>query len=414
MIIECNVFFISIVSRRMIEMRMHVSLTFYIIFISILRQWKVEMTMEWSVVFISIVNRRTIEMRMARVVMRMTWFSCVLYYYFFLVIVLGFYLPIDALCDCIAAHTAVQSLGLLFRMAQTEIFCDMGNVKVFCCMVQPNVNIREIDMSRMTDRDDMKSLTNAIMMHATKASETIPNLDAKCSFLPYKFCDDGPAPDKARLFSCMPFVHDGIIHTDVPVPLYAGHMNREDIEEFMSLFKIKGHIDGAMQAIQLFLQKYNQMKGHNGWDGLAEDVDYIGSVDSLPLCDLQYKLDVHIQRHTAMGVMSTNGQHHTGKGILVGENCKETIETHFVEDPNELQQYVSDQFKVPLGSILYKLVTVNINYPKLCIWTEDAIADLKAYSAAEDKQGGLQVVCAWKNAVQSAISSLTAEDDVGV
>jgi hypothetical protein len=43
-----------------------------------------------------------------------------------------------------------------------------------------------------------------------------------------------------------------------------------------------------------------------------------------------------------MGVMSTNGQHRTGKGILVGENWKETTETHFVEDPNELRQDVSD------------------------------------------------------------------------
>jgi hypothetical protein len=32
-------------------------------------------------------------------------------------------------------------------------------------------------------------------------------------------------------------------------------MTKEDIKEFMSLFKIKGHTDGAMQAIQLFLQK---------------------------------------------------------------------------------------------------------------------------------------------------------------
>jgi hypothetical protein len=69
---------------------------------------------------------------------------------------------------------------------------------------------------------------------------------------------------------------------------------------------------------------------------------------------------------------------------------------------------------VPLGSILYQLVTVNIHYPRSCDWTEDVIADLKAYSAAEDKQGGLQVLCAWKYAVQSAINSLTGEDDVGV
>jgi hypothetical protein len=65
---------------------------------------------------------------------------------------------------------------------------------------------------------------------------------------------------------------------------------------------------------------------------------------------------------------------------------------------------------VPLGSILYQRVTVNIHYPKSCVWTEDVISDLKAYSAAEDKQGGLQVLCTWKDALQSAISSLTAED----
>jgi hypothetical protein len=115
-----------------------------------------------------------------------------------------------------------------------------------------------------------------------------------------------------------------------------------------------------------------------------------------------------------MGVMSTNGQHRTGKGIMVGENWKETTETRFVEDPNELRQDVSDQLQVPLGSIVYHPVTVNIRYPKSCTWTEDFIADLKAYSAAEDKQGGLQVLCAWKDAVKYAISSLTAEDNIGV
>jgi hypothetical protein len=102
-----------------------------------------------------------------------------------------------------------------------------------------------------------------------------------------------------------------------------------------------------------------------------------------------------------MGVMSTNGQHRTGKGILVGENWKETTETHFVEDPYQLREDVSDQLQVPLGSILYQPVTVNINYPK-------------SYSPVEDKQGGQQVLCVWKDAVQSAIDSLTGEDDVGV
>jgi hypothetical protein len=251
-------------------------------------------------------------------------FFLIIVFFYSLFIALGFPLPIDALCDCIPARTSVQALGLLYIMAQTEVFCDTGNVKVFCRIVQPNVNIRQLDMSLMTDRDDVKSLTNAIMMDATKASETIPNLDAKFSFLPYKFCKDGLAPDKARLFSCMPFVHDGILRKDVPVPLYAGQMTQEDIEEFVSLFKIKGHADGAMQAIQLFLQKYNNMKGREGWDSLAEDDDYIGIIDDLNVCDFQYNLAVHVQHHTKMGVMSTNGQHRTGKGILVGENWKET------------------------------------------------------------------------------------------
>jgi hypothetical protein len=251
-------------------------------------------------------------------------------------------------------------------------------------MVQPNVNIRQIDMSRMTDRDDAKSLTNEIMMDAIKASDTIPNLDAKFSSLSYKFCDDGPTPDKARLFSCLPFVHDGIIHKYVPVSFYAGHiMTTDDIKEFMSMFKIKGHADGAMQAIQSFLQKYNQMKGRKGLDSLAEDVECIDSVDELPLCDLQYKLAVHVQRHTTMAAMITNGRHRTEKGILVGENWKEKTETHFVEDPNELRQYLSDQLQVPL----YQPVTVDIHYPKSCTWTKDGITDFKAYSAAEDKQG---------------------------
>jgi hypothetical protein len=69
---------------------------------------------------------------------------------------------------------------------------------------------------------------------------------------------------------------------------------------------------------------------------------------------------------------------------------------------------------VHLGSILYQPVTVNIHYPKSCVWTDDGIADIKAYSVAEDKKGGLQVLCDWKDALQSEIISLTAEDDVGV
>jgi hypothetical protein len=115
--------------------------------------------------------------------------------------------------------------------------------------------------------------------------EPILNLDAKFSFLSYKFFDDGPAPDKAWLFFCLLFVHDGIIQIYVRDTFYAGHMTKDDIKEFMSLSNIKGHADGAMQAIQLFLQNYNHMMGRNGWDSSAEDVEYIGSVDNIPLCD---------------------------------------------------------------------------------------------------------------------------------
>jgi hypothetical protein len=204
---------------------------------------------------------------------RMTWILSFSFFLFFLIMVfllryfvlLGFPLPIDAFCDCIPARTSIQALGLLYRMAETEVLCDTGIVKVFCCMVQQNVNIRRLDMSRMNNTDDVKSLTNALIMDATNASETIPNLDAKFSFLRYKFCKDGPGPDKARLYSCMPFLYYGILHKDVPVPLY-----------------IKGHADGVMQAIQLFLQKYSNMKGRKGWDELAEDVDYVGNIDDLP------------------------------------------------------------------------------------------------------------------------------------
>jgi hypothetical protein len=112
---------------------------------------------------------------------------------------------IDAFCDCVPARTSIQALGLLFRMATMGVICDTGNVKVFCCMVQPNVNIGHIDMEWMTDVIDMKSLTNAIMMDAGRAMGKIPNLDAKFSFLPYKLWDDGPGPDKAQLYSCMKF-----------------------------------------------------------------------------------------------------------------------------------------------------------------------------------------------------------------
>jgi hypothetical protein len=227
----------------------------------------------------------------------------------------------------------------------------------------------------------------------------------RLSFPPYNFGGDGPAPDKAQLFSFMPFVHDGVIHKGLAVPFYAGQMIKDYIKELMSLFKINGHADGAMQAILLFLPKYNQMRGLGGWDSLAEDVEYIGRVDELYMCDLQYKLDIHVQLHTTVGIMST---------IMVGEKRKETTDTYVVEDTNELRQNISHQLQVPMGNILYQPVTVNIYYPKSGTWDEDFIAYFRASSAAEDKQECMQVICTWKDAAQSAINSLTGENVIGV
>jgi hypothetical protein len=69
-------------------------------------------------------------------------------------------------------------------------------------------------------------MPNAIMMGASRAIETIPNMDAQFSFLPYKLCADGPGPVKAQLYSCMKFSHGGKIYKDLPVPFWAGQMTK--------------------------------------------------------------------------------------------------------------------------------------------------------------------------------------------
>jgi hypothetical protein len=112
-------------------------------------------------------------------------------------------------------------------------------------------------------------------------------------------------------------------------------MTKEDIATFIKLFKLKGQVDGSLQAIQLFLQKYSTMRDRGGWDRLAEDVDYVGSIDKLSTYDLQWKFVEHVQVSTDMGVMTTNGQHPTGKVILVGENWVETNDTDYEHDPRD-------------------------------------------------------------------------------
>jgi hypothetical protein len=85
-----------------------------------------------------------------------------------------------------------------------------------------------------------------------------------------------------------------------------------------------------------------------------------------------------------------------------------------VNDPTELQQEASEQLQVPEGSILYQPFTVNINYPKYNMWSQEVIEDLHSYSADEDRQGGPQVTCTRKDALQNVIMVLPEGDGVGV
>jgi hypothetical protein len=53
------------------------------------------------------------------------------------------------------------------------------------------------------------------------------------------------------------------------------------------------------------------------WESLAEDVEFVGPVDGIPLFTLQYQLGVHVQDKAYLGVVTTNGGHRTAKRILV-------------------------------------------------------------------------------------------------
>jgi hypothetical protein len=83
-----------------------------------------------------------------------------------------------------------------------------------------------------------------------------------------------------------------------------------------------------------------------------------------------------------------------------------------------LRQGSSEQLQVPVGSIIYHPVTVNIHYPKSNTWSQEVIEDIRAYSVAEDRQGELQLLRSWKSALkdalQDAISGLTGEDNLVV
>jgi hypothetical protein len=91
----------------------------------------------------------------------------------------------------------------------------------------------------------------------------------------------------------------------------------------------------------------------------------------------------------------------------------ETNDTGYEHEPRELQQQdISKQLNLPLGSILYQPVTVNIHYPKNNTWTQEVIEDLESSSADVDKQGELQVTRT--SSVQKAVTASTKEDTLGM
>jgi hypothetical protein len=80
-----------------------------------------------------------------------TFFFPLLFLYF---TSLGVALPIHMFCDCITTRTSIQATGLLFHMVKSKVDTEVGNVNVFYCMVQRNVNIRHVDMFRLTGSCD--------------------------------------------------------------------------------------------------------------------------------------------------------------------------------------------------------------------------------------------------------------------
>jgi hypothetical protein len=212
----------------------------------------------------------------------------------------------------------------------------------------------------------------------------------------------------------MTFEHDGIMRNNLLAPFYTGQMIKEDIAVFMDVLKVNGRADGIIQVLPIFLQNYSTLMERELWDHLTEDVKFVGPVEELPMCELEYQLAVNDQDMTKMGVMNTNGQYRSGKGILVRGGWKDTNETYFVLDPNELQQEVSEQLQVPGGGILYQAVTVNIHNTKSNTCIQEVIEDLNSYSIAEDRQGGLQVTRSWKDSVQEGIEAFTKPDGLGM
>ena len=267
--------------------------------------------------------------------------------------------------DCIPARTSLQAMGLLFRFVDINEEIDGGLHKVFHRMVMPNVNVRRIDMSRLTENTEFASLTNAIMADAEKAHEMIPNLDAKLSILPYKFTYDGPHEDKAQLFSCTGLTFDNKYTKNVPTNAYADQLTSEDVKFFLKLFKINSDTDDPLIALQLFLQKYQSLHTREEWEKLTQDVGFIDSTDLMTDSELHFAVAEWIQSKSNFGLMATNGAHRISLAVYYGENQKFTTATTYKESKEHLFLDPSEKKDVPETSILYQPVTVNIHYPKV-------------------------------------------------
>jgi hypothetical protein len=230
----------------------------------------------------------------------------------------------------------------------------------------------------------------------------LPNLDAKFSILPYKFTDDGPHKNKARLFFCMGLLFNKKYEPHVATDYYTDDLSEEDVKTFLNLFKIESNTKNPLDALQLYLQKYPSLKKKVEWEELGKDIDFFEDTQHMRIHILQFEIAKLIQHRTTFGIMATNGAHRIAWSIYYGKNWATTYDTWYVDSKEKLYRNKSDKMKVPHTSILFQPVTANIHYPEENAWTKDIINDLFTYSKSEDRQGVLAITRNWKNSVFAA------------
>jgi hypothetical protein len=134
-------------------------------------------------------------------------------------------------------------------------FLDMKEQKVFFRMCQPNINVRRVNMIRLTETTSSKSLTNAILCDTSKALAQVPNMDTQISVLPYQITAEGQSETRAQLFSNMGFTFDGTYEKNVKVKQWADAITDDNVTGFLNLFKIECNTTDPIKAILLYLPK---------------------------------------------------------------------------------------------------------------------------------------------------------------